>query len=58
MPRLNAPTQIIFVVSLILAVIAVITFFVTAFPQNGQTAFWTAMVAYVALALGCVVKGI
>jgi uncharacterized membrane protein len=58
MPRLNAPTRIIFIVTLILAVIALITFFVMAFPQNSQVAFWTAMVAYVGLALGCVMKGV
>lgn len=55
---LNAPTRIIFVVTLILAVIALITFFVMAFPQNSQVAFWTAIAAYVGLALGCVMKGV
>jgi hypothetical protein len=58
MPTLSAPTRIIFVVTLILAVIALITFFVMAFPQNSQVAFWTAMAAYVGLALGCVMKGV
>jgi hypothetical protein len=46
MPRLSAPTRTIFVVTLILAVIALITFFVMAFPQNSQVAFWAAMAAY------------
>jgi hypothetical protein len=58
MPTLNAPTRIIFVVTLFLAVIALVTFFVMAFPQNSQVAFWTALAAYVALALGCVMKGV
>jgi hypothetical protein len=57
MPTLNAPTRIIFVVTLFLAVIALVTFFVMAFPQNSQVAFWTAA-AYVGLALGCVMKGV
>jgi 4-amino-4-deoxy-L-arabinose transferase-like glycosyltransferase len=58
MPTLNAPTRIIFVVTLFLAVIALVTFFVMAFPQNNQVAFWTALAAYVGLALGCVMKGV
>jgi len=58
MPRLNAPTRIVFVVTLFLAVPALISFFFTAFSQNSQTAFWTAMAAYVGLALGCVMKGV
>jgi uncharacterized membrane protein len=58
MPRLNAPTRIVFVVTLFLAVLALISFFFMAFPQNSQTAFWTAMAAYVGLALGCVMKGV
>ena len=58
MPRLSAPTRVIFVISLIVAVAAVIAFFFMAAPLNSQTAFWTAIVAYVVLALGCVMTGV
>ena len=40
------------------AALALMPFFFMAFPQNSQTAFWTAMAAYVGLALGCVMKGV
>lgn len=57
MPTLSAPTQIIFLISLIIAVVAIIGFFV-AIPIVSQYAFWIAIIAYVVLALGCVLKGI
>lgn len=55
MPRLSAPTQLVFLISLIIAVIALIGFFV---PFLSVYAFWIAIVAYVVLALSCVMKGI
>lgn len=58
MPRLSAPKQAVFVISLILAIAALIVFFVAAAPLGGQTAFWIAMIAYVVLALGCVLSGV
>jgi len=57
MPRLSAPTQVVFLISLIIAVIALIGFFVT-IPFVSLYAFWIAIVAYVVLALGCVMKGV
>lgn len=56
MPKLNAPSQVIFLVSLILAIVAVIGVFVV-IPFVTLYAFWIAIVAYVVLALGCVLKG-
>ena len=52
MPTLNAPRQVVFLISLILAIIAVIGVFV-GIPFVSQYAFWIAIAAYVVLALGC-----
>ena len=54
-PRLNAPTQVDFLISMILAFIALIGFFVN-IPIVSQYTFWIAIVAYFVLALGCVLK--
>ncbi len=57
MPRLNAPTQIVFLISLALALLAVIGFFVT-IPFVSMYAFWLAVAGYVVLAASCVLKGL
>ncbi len=57
MPTLSAPTQVVFLISLIIAIIALIGFFV-AIPVVSAYAFWIAIIAYVVLALGCVMKGV
>ena len=54
--RLNAPTQMIFLISLVLAVLAVVAHFVV-IPYATQYQFWLAVVGYVVLAAGCVLKG-
>jgi hypothetical protein len=56
MPRLNAPTQIVFLISLALVLLAVIGFFVT-IPFISMYAFWVVVAGYVLLAAGCVLKG-
>jgi hypothetical protein len=56
MPALNAPTQIVFLIALILAIIAVIGHFVN-IPYITLYGFWIAIAAYVVLALACVLKG-
>jgi hypothetical protein len=50
--RLHPPRQVVFVISLILAIIAVLTFFV-AIPYFPRHPLWLMTVAYVVLALGC-----
>ena len=55
MPTLNAPSQVVFLISLILAVIAVIAY-VGAIPYIGQHPSIVMTLAYVVLAGGCVVK--
>ena len=57
MPTLNAPSQVVFLISLILAVIAVIGYFV-AIPYIGQHPSILMTLAYVVLAVGCVMKGV
>ena len=57
MPTLNAPSQVVFLISLILAVIAVIGYFV-AIPFIGEHPSILMTLAYVALATGCIMKGV
>ena len=55
--NLSAPTQVVFLISLIIAVLAIVGVFV-AIPFISQYAFWVAVIAYVVLAAGCVMKGV
>lgn len=57
MPKLNAPTQIVFLISLALAILAVVGLFVL-IPFVSVYAFWFAIAGYVVLAAGCVLKGL
>jgi hypothetical protein len=57
MPKLSAPTQVVFLISLILAIIAVIGVFVS-IPFVSAYAFWIAIIGYIVLAAGCVLKGV
>ena len=55
--NLSAPTTITFLISLALAIIALIAHFVKIdFITLYQ--FWIAIAAYVLLAIGCLVKGV
>jgi hypothetical protein len=54
--RLNAPTQMVFLISLALAVLALIGHFVS-IPYLTVYQFWVAIVAYAVLAAACVMKG-
>jgi hypothetical protein len=56
MPNLSAPSQPIFLVSLALAIIAVLGALVI-IPVITQYAFWIAVLAYVVLALGVIMRG-
>lgn len=55
--NLNAPTQVVFILSLIIAVLALIGHFVL-IPFVTEYKFWFAVVAYVVLAAACVLKGV
>jgi hypothetical protein len=56
MPVLNAPKQIVFLVSLILVAAAVMGTLV-AIPFVSAYAFWIAVLGYVLLAAGTALKG-
>ena len=56
--KLNAPTQIVFLISLVLAVIALIGALGIAIPVIGGYTIWIALAAYVVLAAGNVMKGL
>lgn len=53
--RLNAPTQIVFLISLVVAAIALIAHFVL-IPYLTPYQFWVAIVVYVVLAAACVLR--
>lgn len=54
--NLSAPTQIVFIISLVIAVIALLMFFnVIAFIPIA--AFWVMTLAFVVLVAGCLLKG-
>ena len=55
--RLNAPTQMIFLLSLVLAVLALVGHFVQ-IPYVSAYQFWIAIAGYVVLAAACVLKGV
>ena len=55
--NLSAPTTAVFVISLILAVLAVLGTFV-AIPLISPNAFWVAIIAYVVLLVGNLAKGL
>lgn len=54
--NLNAPTQIVFLISLVLAVLALLSAFIT-LPVVSGNALWVALVAYAVLAFGNLMKG-
>jgi hypothetical protein len=56
--KLSAPTQAIFILSLILAVLALIGHFVPTVPYVAAYKFWLAIAGYVVLAAGCMLKGV
>jgi hypothetical protein len=54
---LNAPRQLYFIIAVVIAVVAVISV-VSATPFLPISAFWTMTIAFVVLALGCLIKGV
>ena len=53
--NLSAPTNLVFVVSIVLAILAVIGTF-TPLPFISEYAFWVAIAGYVILALGNILR--
>jgi hypothetical protein len=56
--NLSPPTTAVFVISLILALLAVIGTLVHTIPLISDHAFWVAIIAYVVLAVGNVFRGV
>jgi hypothetical protein len=54
--RLNAPSKMIFWISLVLAALGVVSTFVP-IPVVSAYAFWVVVVGYIVLAAGTVMKG-
>ncbi len=54
--NLSAPTVPVFAISLILAILAVISMFVV-LPFVTQYAFWVAIIAYLVLMVGTLARG-
>ena len=55
--KLNAPTNLVFLISLILFVLGLLGTFV-AIPFITGYAFWFVVAAFVVLALACILKGL
>lgn len=54
--NLNAPSQVLFIISLILAVLGLIGYFAPAIPLLAAYSFWWVLAGYVVLAAGCLFK--
>jgi len=54
--KLSAPGKPLFLISLILLILALLAFFGIVAPIAGY-AFWLAVAAWVALAIGCLMTG-
>jgi len=55
--HLSAPTTMVFVISIVLAILAVLSTFMP-LPIIGEYRFWVAVAAYVILAIGNIFRGV
>ena len=55
--NLNAPTQLMFIIAVVLALIALIGYFVPTIAIIGVYSFWIMAVAFVVLAAGVLFRG-
>lgn len=55
--NLSAPTQLMFIIAVVLAIIALIGFFVPTIAIIGVYAFWIMTLAFVVLAAGVLFRG-
>lgn len=53
----SPPTTMVFVISIVLAVLAILSTFMT-LPVIGDYRFWVAIAAYVILAIGNIFRGV
>jgi uncharacterized membrane protein len=54
--NLSAPRVLFFIISLVIAILAVLAYYVSAFAVIES--FWIMTIAYVILALACIIKGV
>jgi len=54
--HLSAPTQIVFIISVIIAVIGLLMA-LSVFSLGSISAFWVMTIAYVVLAIACMIRG-
>ena len=54
--NLSAPTQVVFIIALIIAIIALLMM-VNVITFIPIASFWVMTIAYVVLAIGCMIKG-
>lgn len=55
--NLNAPTQLIFIIAVVLALIALVGYFVPTIAIIGVYTFWIMTAAFVVLAAGVLFRG-
>jgi hypothetical protein len=55
--NLNAPTQIMFIIAVVLALIALVGYFVPTIAIIGVYSFWIMTAAFVVLAAGVLFRG-
>ena len=55
--NLNAPTQLIFIIAVVIAIIALVGFFVPTIAFIGVYAFWIMTLAFIVLAAGVLFRG-
>jgi len=54
---LSAPTMVVFIISLVVAVVGILAG-LAVIPSLPLSAFWIVVVAYAILAAGCLLKGV
>ncbi len=54
--NLNAPRVLFFIISLVIALLGVLSVFIAGMPTLPINNFWLMAIAYVILALACVIK--
>lgn len=55
--NLNAPSQVVFWIAVVIAVLAIIGALVPTIPVIGPYAFWVAILAFIVLGGGVLMKG-
>ena len=56
--KLSAPTNIVFIIAVVLAALALLGKFVIIGGAIAANAFWILLVAFLVIAAGCLLKGV